>query len=152
MSNVSLIGFVVADTGYGRTMALRNLMNGRNRALQFVAAAIAISAASIAGAIAIWMFRPTSQSAHDLWSLLLGDRATVGFVRASIVMLAVYAIGSLAAHLASGRWIRSIGKGGLEIDAASSIEERLAYLEHETQQALTERYELLRLLKESLDG
>ena len=80
------------------------------------------------------------------------DRATLGFIRAALVMLAIYVIGSLAALLVSGRWIRSIGRGGLETDPARSIEERIAELEKEAKIANERRDELARLLEVMVRG
>ena len=120
---------------------------------QFVAAGTAIAAAAITAAFAVWVFRPGPQQAGgSFWRLIFLDRATVGFVRVTIVMVAIYSIGSLAALLASGRWIKSIGTGGLETDAVRDADRRVAELEGRLQ-ALEQHHErTLRLLEEVRSG
>jgi hypothetical protein len=123
------------------------------RVLQFAAAAIAVSAAVAAGAATVWVFRRAgAQTSQSVWHQLFSDRATLGFVRAAVIMLAIYTIGSLAALLASGRWIRSIGRGGLETDSAYSIEEQIAGLERKVRQADSDRERAERLLEVLLRG
>lgn len=120
---------------------------------QFAAAGAAIAAAAITGALAVWVFRPGRQQAGgSFWRLVFLDRATVGFARAAVVALAIYVIGSLAALLTSGRWIRSVSTGGLETDAVRDTDGRIAELEARLRLA-NERYErTLRLLEESSRG
>jgi len=123
------------------------------RVWQFVAAAVAVAAALVAGASAVWVFRPSSgQTSQSFWRQLFSDRATLGFVRAAVVMLAIYTIGSLAALLASGRWIRSIGRGGLETDSAHSLDEQIADFETKFRQADEDRERAERLLEVFLRG
>ena len=118
----------------------------------FVAAGIAIASVGIAGATAIWVFRRSGGGDARLWELLFSDRATLGFIRATLVMLAIYAIGSSAALLASGRWIRSVSKSGVEVDAAESANGRIDDLKERLRRADKERDELVRLLEVSLRG
>lgn len=123
------------------------------RAAQFVAAGVAVAIAVVAGASAVWVFRPSGREGNaSLWRHVFSDRATLGFIRAAFVMLAIYAIGSLAALLVSGRWIRSIGKGGLETDATQSADEKIAELEQRVRQADEGRDRTLLLLEVFLRG
>src|SRR6185436_2261103 len=96
------------------------------RAAQYIAAGIAIMAAIVTGASTVWVFRPGDRKTNaSFWRQLFSDRATLGFVRAAVVMFAIYTIGSLAALLAGGRWIRSIGKSGLEVDPTDNAQEKI---------------------------
>lgn len=122
------------------------------RTAHYVAAGLAVVVFAVAGWTAVWMFRIRGPASGPIWNIILKDRATLGFVRAALVMLAVYTIGSLAALLAGGRWIRSVGKSGLEIDAAEPAYERIADLKERLRRADKDRDELVRLLEVSLHG
>jgi len=95
------------------------------RFVEFIAAALAVTAVGAAAAAGIWAFRASdaSRSGGSLWTLLLSDRATLGFARVALMMVSVYAIASIAALLSRGRWIKTFGTSGFEAEDARAIED-----------------------------
>lgn len=89
-----------------------------NRRYQWVAAA---GATAVALALALppahWPF-DASLPSHDptLWQFLLADRLTLGFVRLSVVLVALFVIASVPALFAAGRWLRVVGPSGVTAD------------------------------------
>jgi hypothetical protein len=100
----------------------------------------------------VWVFGEAGSEELEpsFWSVLLADRATLGFIRAAIIGLAVYAIASVAALIASGRWIRSFRSTGFEADPMTI--ERVRRAQEDAAMAKAEREELRGLLMEYLDG
>jgi hypothetical protein len=47
----------------------------------------------------------------SLTALVLGDRLTLGSVRLSVVVLALFAVGSVTALALAGRWLHAFGNG-----------------------------------------
>lgn len=85
------------------------------RAVQLASAAAAVILAILLAAQSTWPFdasRPKLPPKPSLWQLLLSDYVTLGFVRLALVMLAVFAIASVPALAAGGRWLKSFGAGG----------------------------------------
>lgn len=89
-----------------------------HRWAQWSAAGAGVACAlTLAVAPGHWPFDQTPP-AHDpsLWPFLLGDRLTLGFVRLSVVLLSLFVIASVPALFAAGRWMRSLGAGGMSAD------------------------------------
>lgn len=59
----------------------------------------------------------------SLWFFLLSDRLTLGFFRLGLIALAVYAIVSIPALIAGGRWVKGFGTSGLSVDDAQKVED-----------------------------
>jgi hypothetical protein len=119
---------------------------GRRFAVLAVALVVSLCLAGV------WVFSAATSSEleRSLWSLILSDRSTLGFLRAAIIGLSIYAIASVAALIASGRWIRSFRSTGFEAEALSSDD--LQRAQEDAAIAKSEREELSRLLGERLDG
>jgi H+/Cl- antiporter ClcA len=66
------------------------------QALQFsVAGLLALTGVALA-VFGVWFFRTMpAPSTRSLWQIILSDRATLGFVRLAILMLALYTISSV---------------------------------------------------------
>ena len=123
----------------------------RSKSRQLLAAAVAVVFAAAAGVWGVWVFRPAGRDRSSFWPILFSDEASIGFVRAAVVMLAIYVIGSVAALLISGRWIRSLGRAGLDIDPISTAE-KIEALERDIHSALAERDRAMGLLEVFLGG
>ena len=87
-----------------------------------------------------------------MWRLLLTDRATVGFVRAAVIMLALYTIASTAALAMSGRWLKALKTSGIEADDARVADSTIRSLEEQVRRAEQELGEAKRLLWRVLYG
>jgi hypothetical protein len=88
----------------------------RGSASAFAAAGLAVAVVTTASVAGVWVFRRSSAQTTDdsVWRLLLTDRATVGFVRAAVIMLALYAIASTAALAMSGGGLKPSRPAGLK--------------------------------------
>lgn len=97
-----------------------------------IAAALLIAVAVIAWR-RVWIFReaiPLPSRNPAWWEAFLSDRATLGFLRLALIMLALYVIASVPALVLQGRWIRAVSTRGFEVDGFESAAERVrAHLE-----------------------
>lgn len=116
------------------------------------AAAVAIVGIAVGCAVAkVWVFGNGRNSAKSVWTLIISDRWTLGFLRVAIVALGLYAAASVAALIASGRWIMALSTTGFEADDPQAVD-RLASLEARTRELRQERDQAYRLLEEYLHG
>ena len=123
------------------------------RTLRAYAAALAIVAAAISCAAAgIWVFRIESPPGSSVWSAIVSDRWTMGFVRVAIVAFGLYAAASIAALIATGRWIRAMSTMGFESDDPRIVDERFERLQARLRGAEEQRDQAFRLLEEYLRG
>jgi hypothetical protein len=79
------------------------------RVLQEVAALATLIAAFVIGWEGKWVFAktlPVTKKNPTFAQQIFSDRATIGFVRFAIVMLALYVIASVPALVVGGRWLR----------------------------------------------
>ena len=86
-----------------------------------VVAVVAVVAASTVAATQHWVFAetlPVRKKDPSLAQLVLADRATVGFIRLAIVLLAVYVIASVPALVIAGRWSKGFSTTALTADDA----------------------------------
>ncbi|MEX2556663.1 MAG: hypothetical protein WEB06_13685 [Actinomycetota bacterium] len=124
-----------------------------DRPREFIAAGFAVLAVAGASVTEIWVFRRGSAPrGSSFWESILADRATVGFLRAAFVMLALYSIASAAALIATGRWIRTLKTSGFEADDPRALDAALRDLRAEFEAAKQERDEAQRLLWRYLHG
>src|SRR5262245_21159295 len=89
--------------------------------LQLAAAGVALVVVGVLAYHQLWVFEAAPakiDSNPSLAQLVLSDRATLGFVRFGIVLLALYAIASVPALVAGGRWLKGFGTSGLTADDA----------------------------------
>ena len=126
----------------------------RGSASAFAAAGLAVAVAIATSVAGVWVFRrPSTQTTDDsVWRLLLTDRATVGFVRAAVIMLALYTIASTAALAMSGRWLKALKTSGIEADDARVADSTIRSLEEQVRRAEQELGEAKRLLWRVLYG
>ena len=138
-------------TSLVRMRRVRSLLRGS--AAGFAAAVLAISIVSITAVMGAGTFR-SSEPRDDgsFWHRLFADRATVGFVRAALVVFAVYVVASGAALITTGRWIRSVKTTGFDVDDPRELNEMISALRAENETARKERDEAQRLLWRSLGG
>ncbi|MEX2556681.1 MAG: hypothetical protein WEB06_13780 [Actinomycetota bacterium] len=129
---------------------MRSAITGR--VVGYLAATVAVSIVSITAAARVGTFRESGSPSGSFWHRLLMDRTTVGFVRAAVVMVAIYVIASGAALVAGGRWLRSMKATGFEVDASNHGEITIASLEQQLRDTRAERDEAIRLLKEVHGG
>ena len=79
----------------------------------------------------------------------LQDRLTLGFMRLAIVVLALFILASVPAHIVAGRWIRSFGREGLPVDEQQTGE-ALQTLWNRLEAVTRERDEARRRVTEAL--
>lgn len=116
-------------------MMRRARRNMRTR--QWVLVGIVVAGAFGVAVSGSWVFRssPSARPNVSLWQLLLSDRWTLGFVRIAVFLLALYAIASIAALVAGGRWIKGFGAGGLSADDAVETDRWMAETRRELERA-----------------
>jgi hypothetical protein len=82
--------------------------------LQEVAAAATLIAAFVIAGQEKWVFAKTlpvtRRGNPSFTQQIFSDRATIGFVRFAIVLLALYVIASVPALLVGGRWLRGLSR------------------------------------------
>jgi hypothetical protein len=121
---------------------------------------LAAAAAAVTGALALalppthWPFDSGMPSRDpSLWQLLLADRLTLGFVRLSLVLLALFVIGSIPALMTAGRWMKGVGSTGVTADDASSdrshATDEIDRLRRRLNELTVERDALLRAVAEA---
>jgi hypothetical protein len=107
------------------------------RAVQLASAAVAVALAILLATQSTWPFdasRPRLPERPSLWQLLLSDQVRLGFVRLAFVMLAVFVVASVPALVASGRWLKGFGAGGLVADDAADLRSALDETKRELDQ------------------
>jgi hypothetical protein len=119
----------------------------------YLAAIAIIVTTSICATVGVWLFHPpATSSGSSVWRLIVSERWTLGFVRLAIVALALYAASSVAALIATGRWIRTLSTAGFESDAPSDADKQLEALEARLRDMENQRDQAFRLLREHLHG
>ena len=63
---------------------------------------------------------PESTTGDSVWQMFLNDRMLVGLLRLVLVVVALYAIGSVPALIVGGRWATGVGTGGIVAGDAGS--------------------------------
>ena len=120
------------------------------RVAGYAGAGLGIAVGVVAAAAGIWVFRqqvpPASES--SFWRFLLSDRATLGFLRMAVLMIALYVIASAAALIIGGRWIKSVSTAGFTADDMRSGTTTIAALKEDLATARRERDEALQVLWE----
>lgn len=129
-------------------MSIRRFLERGVRSRQVAAAALAIVTAAVVAASGVWVFRsvPPIDPEPSFLQLVFAERATLGFLRLGFIALALYAIGSVAALVAGGRWMRTLGAQGFEADEARATDQDLAALEARLAVAEQRNLELMQLL------
>ncbi len=91
------------------------------RVLGEVAAAATLIAAFVIAWEGKWVFAktlPVTRRNPSFAQQIFSDRATIGFVRFGIVMIALYVIASVPALVVGGRWPLGFGTTGVKADDA----------------------------------
>jgi hypothetical protein len=91
------------------------------RVLQELAAAATLIAAFVIAWEGKWVFAetlPVTRTDPTFAQQVFSDRATIGFVRFGLVMLALYVIASVPALVVGGRWLRAFSTTGVTADDA----------------------------------
>jgi hypothetical protein len=89
------------------------------RVLQEVAAVATLIAAFVVAWEGKWVFAktlPITKKNPTFAQQIFSDRATIGFVRFGLVMLALYVIASVPALVVGGRWLRGFSTTGVTAD------------------------------------
>jgi hypothetical protein len=135
-------------------VARRSISRLRGPASPFVAAGLAAGIVVSSAIGSVWVFRGSAHGTpgESIWRLLLTDRATVGFIRSAVIMVALYVVASVAALAASGRWINKVKTTGIEADAAQDADATITRLREQLRLAERERDESNRLLWSLLHG
>jgi hypothetical protein len=126
------------------------------RKVQLGAAAAALVVAGIFAYTEKWVFATTPTKLNEiakpsLAQLVLSDRATLGFVRFGIVLLALYAIASVPALIAGGRWLKGFGTSGLTADdALAEGADTIANLKQVIEELKAQRDEAVEIAQRSL--
>ena len=133
-----------------------------SRGLQWTAAVLIVVIAIFLAIANVWPFdNPSPQLGSDpsLWQLMLSDHITLGFVRFSLVLLAVFVVASVPALVVGGRWLKGFGTSGLTADdaadASKTLEEAKTKLDataKELDAVTRERDEAIELLREVASG
>jgi hypothetical protein len=106
------------------------------RTRQYALAVAVLGGAVVVAVTGSWVFRASPRQPNaSLWELVLSDRWTLGFVRVAVFLLALYAIASIAALVAGGRWIKGFGAGGLSADDAVETDKWVAETQRELERA-----------------
>lgn len=113
-------------------------------------AALSVVASFVLAFTGVAVFRGATRvdGRGSLWSLLLADPATLGFVRLAVVLGSIYVIASVPALIASGRWIRGLGPSGISTDEATAADERVGKLEADLEAVRRQRDEAKDLARE----
>jgi hypothetical protein len=132
---------------------LRRLLRILSRRGQWLAAGFAILTASLIAVSGSWVFRSRAVGSPDasLWRFLFVDGSTAGFVRLALIAISLYAIGSVAALVVGGRWMKALGAGGFHADEARESDQIIAELNARLE-AHEEQIEFLRLFWRMHDG
>ena len=91
--------------------------------LQELAALATVVAAFVLGWDGKWVFAKTltvTKKNPTFAQQIFSDRATIGFVRFAIVMLALYVIASVPALVVGGRWLFASGTRRAVVDEATA--------------------------------
>lgn len=134
--------------------ALRQLAKVIARRGQWLAAGLAIFIASLIAGTGTWVFRAKATTAPDssTWQVLFSDSSTTGFVRLAVIAVSLYAIGSVAALVAGGRWMKALGAGGFHADEARASDQTIAELNARSEALAEQLLQLSRLSWRTRDG
>ena len=89
----------------------------RRRRREYWAGLGAVLAAVVVLASGSWPV-PDAVRGDHIVDTLLGDRVLVGILRLAVVVVALYAIASVPALVAGGRWVKGLGTSGILADDA----------------------------------
>jgi hypothetical protein len=123
----------------------------RRRIVQATGAAAALIVALALAGAGRGVFRTGRiQPRASLWTVLLSDRVTVGFIRLAIVIAALYIVTSLVALALGGRWLSALSTRGFATEDAW-ISQELARSRARQRALEEERDEAVRVAEEALE-
>ena len=92
---------------------------------------------------------PKAVADDGVLDMILDDRVLIGMIRLTLLVMALYAIASVPALIAGGRWVKGMGTSGIIADDAR-IESRTAAEADRRLDALQKRNDALEAIVDDL--